>query len=64
MSWMNEKGAIGDVACQALKVLTNFDDQSLLLSTQADCIAHPMVKQIVFMDILARLKPLLVSNGE
>jgi hypothetical protein len=60
---MNEKSTIGDFACQSLKVLTNFDEQSLLLSSQADCIIHPMVKQLIFMNILSKMKPILVNNG-
>jgi hypothetical protein len=60
---MSRKDHIGDLACQALKILTNFDEQSLLLSSQADCIIHPMVKQIIFMNILSQMKPLLVNNG-
>jgi len=60
---MNEKSTIGDLACQSLKVLTNFDEQSLLLSSQADCIIHPMVKQLIFMSILSKMKPILVNNG-
>jgi hypothetical protein len=60
---MNEKNEIGDLACHSLKILTNFDEQSLLLSSQADCIVHPMVKQIIFMNILSQMKPLLVNNG-
>jgi hypothetical protein len=60
---MNEKNQIADIACQSLRLLTNFDDQSLLLSSQADCIVHPMVKQISFMNILSQMKPLLVNNG-
>ncbi len=60
---MNRKDQIGDLACQALKILTNFDEQSLLLSSQADCIIHPMVKQVSFMNILSQMKPLLANNG-
>ncbi len=60
---MNEKDRIGDIACQSLKILTNFNEQSLLLSSQADCIIHPMVKQIIFMNILSHMKPLLINNG-
>ncbi|CAF0896713.1 unnamed protein product [Adineta steineri] len=60
--WMNEKTPIGDLACQSLKVLTNFDEQSLLLSSQTDCIIHPMVKQIIFMNILSKMKPFLTNN--
>ena len=60
---MNRKDPLGDLACQALKILTDFDEQSLLLSSQADCIVHPMVKQITFMNILSQMKPLLVNNG-
>jgi hypothetical protein len=60
---MNRKDHLGDLACQALKILTNFDEQSLLLSSQADCIIHPMVKQIIFMNMLSQMKPLLVNNG-
>ncbi|CAF0729307.1 unnamed protein product [Adineta ricciae] len=62
MSWINERNGIGDIACQSLKVLTNFDEQSLLLSSQADCIVHPMVKQIVFMNIISQMKPFLMNN--
>jgi hypothetical protein len=60
---MNEKNTTGDIACQSLKILTNFDEQSLLLSSQADCIIHPMVKQIIFMNILTQMKPFLTNNG-
>jgi hypothetical protein len=60
---MNEKNEIADFACHSLKILTNFDEQSLLLSSQADCIVHPMVKQIIFMNILSSMKPLLINNG-
>jgi len=60
---MNKKDKIGDLACQSLKLLTNFDEQCLLLSSQADCIVHPMVKQIVFMNILSQMKPILINNG-
>jgi hypothetical protein len=60
---MSEKSTIGDLACQSLKVLANFDEQSLLLSSQADCIIHPMVKQLIFMSILSKMKPILVNNG-
>lgn len=63
MSWMNNKDHLADFGCQSLKILTNFDEQSLLLSSQADCIVHPMVKQIVFMNILTQMKPLLTNNG-
>ena len=61
---MNQKDQIGDFACHALKTLTNFDEQCLLLSSQADCIVHPMVKQIIFMKVLSQMKPLLANNGE
>ncbi len=60
---MNKKDKIGDLAFQSLKILTHFDEQSLLLSSQADCIVHPMVKQIIFMNILSHMKPLLINNG-
>lgn len=61
---MKDQNKLGDIACQSLKILTNFDEQSLLLSSQADCIVHPMVKQIVFMNILSQMKPLLINNGK
>ncbi|CAF0740565.1 unnamed protein product [Rotaria sp. Silwood1] len=60
--WMNEKNSIGDLACQSLKILTNFNEQTLLLSSEVDCIVHPMVKQIIFMNILSQMKPLLINN--
>ena len=60
---MNSKDHLADFGCQGLKILTNFDEQSLLLSCQADCIVHPMVKQMVFMNILSQMKPLLANNG-
>ncbi|UJR33379.1 hypothetical protein I4U23_020827 [Adineta vaga] len=63
MSWLNEKNKIGEIACHSLKVLTNIEERSLLLSSfQADCIVHPMVKQLVFMKILSQMKPFLVNN--
>ncbi|CAF3886142.1 unnamed protein product, partial [Rotaria sp. Silwood2] len=61
--WMNEKNNIGDLGCQSLKILTNFNEQTLLLSSEADCIVHPMVKQITFMSILSKMKPLLINKG-
>jgi hypothetical protein len=61
---MKEKDSIGDTACQSLAVLTQFDDPSFLLSSQTDCLVHPMVKQIIFMNVLAQIKPLLINNGE
>ena len=60
---MNHKDQIGDFACQGLKILTHFDEQSLLSSSQADCIVHPMMKQIIFINILSQMKPLLANNG-
>lgn len=63
VSWMNQKDQIGEFACQGLKILTNFDEQSLIFSSQADCIIHPMVKQIIFINILSQMKPLLANNG-
>ena len=60
---MNEKNRIGDLACQSLKILTNFHEQSLLLSSQADCIVHPMIEQIIFMNVLSQMRPLLIHNG-
>ncbi|CAF3654754.1 unnamed protein product [Rotaria sordida] len=60
--WMNEKTNIANLACQSLKSLTNFNEQILLLSSDADCIIHPMVKQIMFMNILSQMKPLLINN--
>lgn len=61
---MKNGDKLSDTACQSLKILTNFDQQSLLLSSDCDCIVHPMVKQIIFMNILSQLKPLLVNNGK
>lgn len=60
---MNEKNELTDIACQSLKLLTHFDEQSLFLSANADCIVHPMAKQITFINIFSQLKPVLVSNG-
>lgn len=62
VQWMNETNELTDIACQSLKILTHFDEQSLFLSTYADCIIHPMVKQITFINIFSQLKPILVSN--
>lgn len=60
---MNETKELTDIVCQSLKFLTDFDEQSLFFSSQADCIIHPMVKQITFINIFSQLKPILVSNG-
>ncbi|CAM4866542.1 unnamed protein product [Rotaria socialis] len=62
ITWMQEKNEIGDIACKSLKTLTNFDEQILLLSSEADCIVHPMVKQLIFMNIFSQMKPLLANN--
>jgi len=61
IKWINELSDIDSLACQSLKTLTTLDDQSFL-SLNADCIIHPLVKQILFMNILSYLKPLLVNN--
>lgn len=61
---MNQQDENGEIACQSLKILTNFDGQILLFSSEADCLVHPMVKQIIFMNIFSHMKPLLTNNGE